>query len=274
MARAVSEWQGRTDDTKAPPRVKDLTGKRFGQLVAKAFVGYVKNGTSRVALWHCQCDCGNTRDAAGVELSRGRIVSCGCASATRKAELAGKRFGRWLVLHETTCGGIATWRCRCDCGTEKDVQRGHLMGGRSQSCGACRPRKEKTVHSHPLYRTYCNIIQRCENKRNAAYPNYGGRGIRIHPVWRRDFWQFVADMGERPSVQHSIERIDNDRNYEPGNCIWATRSEQMRNTRRNHMVTYNGQVMPLVRACEMAGVNYGTAKWRLANGVAEKDAFS
>lgn len=163
--------------------------------------------------------------------------------------------------------------CRCECGTTRLVLVSHLKNGRTKSCGCNRHTVEQPVHQHPLYRTYCNIIQRCENPRNAAYKNYGARGISMAPEWRSDFWQFVADVGDKPSKQHSIERKDNSLGYQPGNCAWADRRQQMRNTRRNHIVTYHGRKMPLVEACDLSGTNYGTAKWRLANGVSESEAF-
>ena len=91
--------------------------------------------------------------------------------------------------------------------------------------------------------------------------------------WRRDFWSFVADMGDKPTQMHTIERENNDLGYDPRNCKWASRKQQMRNVRRNRMVTFNGRRMTLVEASELSGVNYGTAKYRLDNGVSDVDAF-
>ena len=91
--------------------------------------------------------------------------------------------------------------------------------------------------------------------------------------WRKDFWSFVEDMGDKPTPMHTIEREDNDLGYEPRNCKWASRKQQMRNMRRNRMVTFNGCRMTLVEASELSGVNYGTAKYRLDNGFSDVDAF-
>jgi hypothetical protein len=90
---------------------------------------------------------------------------------------------------------------------------------------------------HPLYNVWAQIIKRCVDPRTRNYRNYGGRGIRVCNRWVDDFWSFVADMGERPSRRHSVERIDNNGPYEPTNCRWATDAEQKLNTRRCKMVT-------------------------------------
>lgn len=188
---------------------------------------------------------------------------------------AGERVGRWETLSEgpRSASDKPRWLCRCECGTVRLVLATHLLNERTLACGKCRPTKSATVHGHPLYRTYCNIIQRCENPNNVAYENYGARGIAMHPAWRADFWQFVKDMGARPSPKHTVERVNNDLGYGPGNCVWAPRAVQMRNTRRTHFVMYQGRRMSLVDACSMSGVKYGTAKWRLRNGIPEERAF-
>jgi hypothetical protein len=114
---------------------------------------------------------------------------------------------------------------------------------------------------------------RCNATTGENYRNYKARGISVCDRWK-DFSLFEADMGARPSDKHSIDRIDNSKGYEPGNCYWATSKQQMRNMRRNRLVEYGGRIMPLVEACELAGVNYGTAKWRLKNGKTIDEALS
>ena len=141
-------------------------------------------------------------------------------------------FGDWTVL---SYAGVdknrnGRWLCACECGTVKVVYTHHLTSGRSQGCGCT-----KVVHGltgTAEYQAWKNMRKRCYNQENPRYPDYGGRGIKICDRWLNDPAAFLEDMGERPSPDHSIDRRDNDGDYEPSNCRWATRSEQQRNKRR------------------------------------------
>jgi len=161
----------------------------------------------------------------------------GCKTKTW-IDLTGQTFGRWTVLEFK---GQAKWLCRCSCGTEKVVGGSSLRRGNSTSCG-CFQREDVSrrtrTHGHkaggkytPEYIAWANIIARCENPKHKAYPNYGGRGITICGRWRESFESFLADVGPRPSDDNSLDRIDNDGHYEPGNVRWATISEQAKNRR-------------------------------------------
>lgn len=272
MSRSVNEWIGATPDTQVPPRVHDLRGQRFGYLTVMSFAGRAKNGRTLVSAWLCKCQCGNTRVAPCVELKRSRITSCGCKNPNAFQDLTGQTFGKWLVLRQASkgAGRRSRWTCVCACGQEKIVQAVHLKSGKSASCGCDRPKGVNSpTYKHgsdpDLYGVWCNIIQRCENSNNPAYENYGGRGISICKKWRNDFGAFAADMGSRPSKKHSIDRIDNNGNYEPANCRWATQRQQMLNTRRVVMIEYKGKIMPLSLAADLEGVSYHTAKWKFRN---------
>ncbi len=113
---------------------------------------------------------------------------------------------------------------------------------------------------------WLNMIQRCENPNFPDYPNYGGRGISVCSEWRNDYLRFLDGMGERPSPEHQIDRRDNDKGYSPDNCRWATRSENMMNTRRAIIVSYNGEKLPLAEVCRKYNLNYHSAKWAVYRG--------
>lgn len=193
----------------------------------------------------------------------------------------GIKFAHWTVIDRAPDRNDRTvWNCRCECGTIKSVLTCHLVSGKSTNCGCSRPRGKDSnfykhgLRRHPITKILFGMIQRCENKANPNYPNYGGRGIKICDRWRHNVELFLADMGERPSSLHSIDRYpDKDGNYEPGNCRWATNTQQMRNTRRNVVLTINGVSKTLAEWVEITGVSYGTAKWRLYQGIPPEQAI-
>ncbi len=157
----------------------------------------------------------------------------------RAVDIAGERFGRLLAVERVgaTPRGQATWRVICECGTERVVPATQLLQGKTLSCGCLRQEQlalgnpTHGLSSRPEYEIWSSMKKRCENPNSHAWHNYGGRGIAVCDRWRNSFEDFFEDMGPRPSPEHSIDRIDNDRGYEPGNVRWATAQEQARNTR-------------------------------------------
>lgn len=219
------------------PRI-DLLNKRFGRLVVVEFVG---QGPSNHARWKCLCDCGNLTVVDSGNLRWRQTRSCGCLSRGRQIiNLTGKRFGRFVVVGLAGQGsdGRARWKCLCDCGTLTEVYSHALRSGGTSSCGCIKqflpPHGKKHGHSSrghttPTYRTWDHMKQRCQNPKHERFKDWGGRGIAVCERWLK-FENFLADMGERPEGM-TIERMDNDKGYEPGNCKWATSAEQSANKR-------------------------------------------
>lgn len=184
-----------------------------------------------------------------------------------KIDLTGQTFGRLTVIETAgrNARGRLVWHCKCSCGERLVTPTtDDLRSGNTRSCGCLsREKSGDRVRTHGrsetrLYETWCNIIRRTTNPNHNSYPDYGGRGITMSPEWRRSFEAFARDMG--PTYRHglSIDRIDVDGNYEPGNVRWATPKEQARNTRTNRLVTAFGQTKSLAEWAELRGLNYQT----------------
>ena len=163
-------------------------------------------------------------------------------------------------------------RCRCDCGNEKRAQIFRLRHGRIMHCGCGRGvhRHSTTAGPSPTFRSWSSMIERCRNPRSPQYRHYGGRGIKACARWadgdgdRSGFECFLSDMGERPGLAHSLDRIDNNGNYEPGNCRWATRREQNLNKRTNRRYGFKGKMLTITEIAETTGLSYDLLRHRIA----------
>lgn len=189
-------------------------------------------------------------------------------------DLTGQRFGRLTVLSESEPypNGDLRWVCRCDCGTSKLIAGRAIRRGKTVSCG-CRMREiayENATHGQAKagqptaeYGVWRNMVGRCYGSRDKDYRYYGSRGITVCPEWRESFEAFFTHVGKRPSAKHSIDRIDNDKGYEPGNVRWATRVQQMRNRRNVRMLTFQGRTMSRPDWADEIGVTPSALRQRI-----------
>ena len=190
-------------------------------------------------------------------------------------ELTGQTFHRWTVIERAPdkAPGVGRWLCRCECGTERAVYASLLKGGGSQSCGCLTIERHPRKHGHTgkgrrpskTYTAWDGMIQRCTNPRHGKFARYGGRGITVCERWRSSFEAFLADMGECPAGL-TLDRRDNDGNYEPGNCRWATRKVQQNNRSACHYITHNGETLSVTDWAERLGLVTATILERIAKG--------
>lgn len=206
-----------------------------------------------------------------------------------RKDLTGLMVGRWTVLREVEPRVNAHgwrrryWLCRCECGTEKEVDGGSLRGKYTLSCGCLRDeitRKKFAIHGEGStkrrtfeYSVWAGIVKRCCNQRAPNYRIYGGRGITICDRWRNSFVAFLEDMGRSPSRKHSIDRIDNNGHYEPGNCRWATRREQGLNKRANRLLAWRGETKPMAEWARLMGLTTQLVWMRLSMGWSVAEAL-
>lgn len=194
-------------------------------------------------------------------------------SSPRAKDLTGQRFHRLVVISRAPGypGGSkgARWHCVCDCGNKTISGGTQLRNGDTKSCGCHarqflgKPHYKHGQHKHKLYIAWTSIKQRCLNPKNPVYPFYGGRGITICDEWLNNYPAFVAYMGTAPTDKHTVDRIDNNGNYEPGNVRWATRSEQVRNTRYTQMITHDGRTQCFADWVKESGIPHATLHYRI-----------
>lgn len=191
--------------------------------------------------------------------------------APRVRDLTGQKFNKLTALERAGFRDGARcrkslWKCRCDCGNEVVTASVDLVSGATKSCG-CIIGKHKRTHGAtgtPEFRAWDAMRRRCADLTNA---DYGGRGIQVCARWQGSFENFIADMGKRPTADHSLDRYpNNDGNYEPGNCRWATRADQGNNRRSSRTLTINGETKTYAEWERHVGLPPGRICLRLKMG--------
>ncbi len=192
------------------------------------------------------------------------------------SNLTGQRFGRLLVLEFSHVGKHYSkyWNCICDCGVRKKIASPYLISNRTKSCG-CWLRDFPSTLSHGQcrrqnktseYRAWMGMKSRALNPKSEHFDRYGGRGIKICSRWLDSFENFFEDMGNKPSASHSIHRIDNDGDYTPENCCWATKKEQARHRCSSRLIEHNGATKTLAEWAENAGMDIRSLWQRIKRG--------
>jgi len=200
-------------------------------------------------------------------------------------DISGKRFTRLVAIAPTNerRGGKVVWSARCDCGRSVRVTGHALVTGNTRSCGCLklettvengRRNKKHGMHGSPTYRSWSSMRTRCENRNQKGFAYWGGAGVRVCKRWR-SFELFLADMGERPSLHHSLDRYpDPNGNYEPGNVRWATSKEQQHNRRDSVVIEAFGLKLSLYEWEARNGVKSDTIQKRLMRGWSPERAVS
>lgn len=219
------------------PKALELSGKRFGKLVALKRDGHI--GTC--VAWLCKCDCGNEVRVRTSSLMNGRTTKCPNCSNNQLIDLTGQRFGRLTVLSFVgTVGHNSFWHCVCDCGNESDVSSHKLRTGHTTSCGCLHKEmlaERSTSHGlskERLYKVYASMKSRCFNPNEAEYHRYGGRNITVCDEWVNSYeafhnWAIESGYDENADMYEcTLDRIDNDKDYSPDNCRWISIRQQNR----------------------------------------------
>lgn len=184
----------------------------------------------------------------------------------KKIDRVGQKFHMLTVIRRMPkVDKITRWECRCDCGNIVYVTDTHLTRKNHcvKSCGCLRPKKHHMSNTK-LYRIYSGMKNRCNNPSAQAYSDYGGRGIKVCDEWNDSFIPFNEwAIANGYSDELSLDRINNDGNYEPNNCRWVDMHEQATNRRNTLLVTYNNETKPLIDWCREFGINYTTARQRI-----------
>lgn len=199
-------------------------------------------------------------------------------------DLTGQRFGRLTVIRSEgkNIHGSYMWLCECDCGNMKVLNSGELRRGNVKSCGCLSrelARERFTKHGYSrtkIYSEWKKMIGRCKDNNSYNSLNYAGRGIKVCDRWLTDFQAFLDHVSQLPHYDepgYSLDRIDNDGNYEPGNVRWANAVTQANNRSNNVQITYNGETHTMAEWARKLGMSYHKLQWRIYNGWSIEEAL-
>lgn len=245
----------------------DITGQKFGRLTAIKSVGFNKGGNTN---WLFRCDCGIETEKRLKFVLTGATKSCGCLKKEHTKDITGQKFGRLTAVKRIRVKGKSMWLFNCDCGNQKEALPAPVRNGHTTSCG-CRQKecRNHTKHGESktrLFSTWQSMKDRCNNSKSKFYKNYGGRGIKICEEWG----EFIAfrdwSLLNGYSDNLSIDRINNDGNYEPSNCRFTTHSIQNRNKRNNVYIKINEETKTLTDWAEMLNIKPWVAIHRRSLG--------
>ena len=208
----------------------------------------------------------------------------------KTVDISNKKFGKLLAVKRcTNMSGKTAWECKCDCGNITFVTTSNLTCNRIRSCGCLKIKQlleRSTTHNQRhtvLYSVWRGLRQRCNNPKHASYHNYGGRGITVCEEWDKSFqafydWSYAngysTENQKDEKLKLTIDRIDNNGNYEPSNCRWVDRKTQTRNMRTTRFITFNGQNKSVSEWCEIYGIKLHTFNTRIRNGWSIEEALT
>jgi hypothetical protein len=216
-----------------------MVGQKYGSWTVLEQVYIEQNRATVFKYYECECECGAVKPVRATDLKHGRSTRCReCRDKDLyidPKEYIGKKFGKWTVISEgiPTKAQQRTIICKCECGKELTMSTSRMKIRRPKSCQVCNV-KIHGMEGTPTYYTWQTMKARCLDEDNHNYKSYGGRGIKICERWLT-FKSFFEDMGEKPKG-YQIDRIDNNGNYEPGNCRWVTPKENSNNRRKRPVV--------------------------------------
>lgn len=249
--------------------MEDLVGYQFNDQEVLSFSRTSKN---RAKLWWVKCHCGKVRELSTSTIKKGENKSCGCLV---KLNLVGQRFGKLLVLEkvEPASKWRSRWMCQCDCGSVLEINGTDFVHGKTKSCSCLLREKRsqsKKIHgmsNHRLSKIYDCMRQRCYNKNHGQYQDYGGRGIVVCEDWLQDrtgFYKWALENGYSENL--TLDRMNNDGPYAPWNCRFASKKEQSRNSRHNHILELYGLSLPISSWAEKLGIDDSVISSRLKAG--------